>query len=617
MRRTARTSNYSISRYLNIRRAYFPTFSSDGQRIAFITNITGVPQVWQVRLDYTTDDALWPDQLTFDADRVTGVWFSPAPGDGRLIYAGDLGGNENAQLYLLSADGSSETPLTVGYDEAMHTFGEWSRHGDRILFAANRRHPGLFDLYVQPLDDEAHLVWQNDSPGEPFTLTLSPDGQRAILVRTSSHFGHDLLEIDLMDGKARLLNPHGEKARFNSVCYSPSGRALILDTDLRSEFLQVARLDLKSLTLETLIGPNWDTELSTLSPDGNSLAYAINIDGADELHVCDIRNGSSGTAELGESPGVVSGMGGRLAFSPDSTRLAFSFTSATQTSDIFVWDLLEHQVRAVTRSSDGRLPLDTFISPKRISYATFDGRQVPAWYYEPKENDGVLMPAIVVAHGGPHGQFRPFLQDLIQYLVHHGYAVLAPNVRGSTGYGKTYGQLDDVEKRMDSVADLTHAVYWLKGRPSIDGDHLAVYGASYGGFMVLAALTNYPEVWSAGVDLMGISDFCTFLANTSEYRRAHREADYGSLTHDRAFLESISPINHLDRIAAPLLVIHGINDPRVPVSETEQLVEALKARAIPVECLIFEDEGHGLVKLHNKMVAYPAIVDFLDRHLRR
>jgi dipeptidyl aminopeptidase/acylaminoacyl peptidase len=188
-------------------------------------------------------------------------------------------------------------------------------------------------------------------------------------------------------------------------------------------------------------------------------------------------------------------------------------------------------------------------------------------------------------------------------------------VRGSTGYGKAYSHLDDVEKRMDSVADLAHAAHWLKARPEIDGGRIAVYGGSYGGFMVLSALTAYPDLWAAGVNIVGISNFVTFLENTSEYRRSHRESEYGSLARDRDFLESIAPINHLDQIQAPLMVIHGANDPRVPLSEAEQLVAGLQERGIPVEFLVFDDEGHGLAKLKNKLVAYPAVVEFLGKYL--
>jgi dipeptidyl aminopeptidase/acylaminoacyl peptidase len=260
------------------------------------------------------------------------------------------------------------------------------------------------------------------------------------------------------------------------------------------------------------------------------------------------------------------------------------------------------------------------VSPELVRYPTFDKegaeeRRIPAWFFKPRGAGEGPMPAVVIVHGGPESQFRPYFNWFAQYLLSQGYAVLAPNVRGSTGYGKAYGHLDDVRKRMDSVADLAYGAKWLAAQAAIDSDRLVVYGGSYGGFMVLSSLTTYPEIWAAGVDIVGISNFVTFLENTSEYRRAHREAEYGSLANDRDFLQEISPLSHVDRIEAPLLVIHGTNDPRVPVSEARQLVSALEERGVPTELLVFEDEGHGLVKLKNKQVAYPAIVRFLAEQL--
>jgi dipeptidyl aminopeptidase/acylaminoacyl peptidase len=349
------------------------------------------------------------------------------------------------------------------------------------------------------------------------------------------------------------------------------------------------------------------------------LAYAVNVNGVDEIHLRDLSTSEERVvSDITGAPGIVAD--DRLVFSPDGQRLAFSYSSATRTADVYVWDLERDEVRAVTRSSHGGLPPDAFIAPTLIHYPTFDkgedgeARRIPAWFYRPQDLE-TPAPAVVMVHGGPESQFRPSFHFLIQYLLHHGYAVLAPNVRGSTGYGKSYSHLDDVGKRMDSVADLAHATTWLQVHPDIDEDRLVVYGGSYGGFMVLAALTTYPDLWAAGVDSVGISNFATFLENTSDYRRGHREAEYGSLEHDREFLERIAPINHIDEVSAPVMVIHGANDPRVPLSEAEQLVEALRERDVPVEFLAFEDEGHGIVKLKNKLIVYPAIVGFLDDYV--
>jgi dipeptidyl aminopeptidase/acylaminoacyl peptidase len=227
------------------------------------------------------------------------------------------------------------------------------------------------------------------------------------------------------------------------------------------------------------------------------------------------------------------------------------------------------------------------------------------------------LPAIINVHGGPEGQVRPWFNGIVQYLVSCGYVVLEPNVRGSAGYGYSYQSLDDVRLRMDSVADLRHAALWLGQMGLADPQRIAVMGGSYGGFMVLSAVTTYPDLWAAGVDIVGIANFVTFLENTGPWRRKHREAEYGSLEQDREFLEQISPIRAVERITAPMFVVHGANDPRVPVGEAEQIVSALRKREVPVEYLRFEDEGHGLVKRANRLVAYPAIARFLGKHLQR
>nr|MBC8444994.1 S9 family peptidase [Chloroflexota bacterium] len=556
----------SISRYLPARVAYGPTISSDGRRLAFLTDIAGSPQVWEVALPEAPGPPPWPDQLTFDADRVSGCEFSPAPGDRRLLYACDLGGNENWQLILLSTDEGSEVNLTAGHEGAMHIPGAWSDDGSKILFAANRRHPGRFDLYVCRVTGDARMVWQNDGPGYLANASFSPDGRRAIVTRMASSFQHDLFEVDLAAGTARQLVEPAEPVRFDQACYAPDGRSLYVNTDLGSDFLHIARLDLEGGDIEAVVALGWDCLSLTRSPDGTKLAYGVNAEDAHELYVRDTETGETRQAPLsGLGPGVLAD--GRLAFSADGARLAFAFTSATRTSDVYLWDLAHDRVRAVTRSSHGGVPVDSFVAPELVHYPTFDRdergetRQIPAWFFKPAEASERPLPVVVVVHGGPEGQYSPAFHPVYQFILHSGYAILAPNVRGSTGYGKAYSHLDDVEKRMDSVADLAYAAHWLREQSEIDGQRIAVYGGSYGGFMVLSALTAYPDLWAAGVDIVGISNLAPFLENTSEYRRAHREAEYGSLAHDRPFLESIAPIHHVDRIAAPLMVIHGANDP--------------------------------------------------------
>jgi dipeptidyl aminopeptidase/acylaminoacyl peptidase len=302
---------------------------------------------------------------------------------------------------------------------------------------------------------------------------------------------------------------------------------------------------------------------------------------------------------------------------PSADRSRFLVTADSPVDAMNVWVVDPATAEAVrwTATTLGTVPPEALVQPELVHFESFDGLPVPAFYYRPAEANGPL-PVVINIHGGPEGQAQPIFNPVTQYLVGQGYAVLAPNVRGSTGYGKTYGHLDDVRKRMDSVADIKAAHAWLVEHGGADPGRIAVMGGSYGGFMVLACLVTYPQLWAAGVDIVGIANFVTFLENTSAYRRKVREHEYGSLENDRDFLAEISPINQVERITAPLLVIHGANDPRVPLGESDQIVESLRRREVPVEYLVYGDEGHGLAKLRNRLDAYPKVAAFLDRHMR-
>jgi dipeptidyl aminopeptidase/acylaminoacyl peptidase len=399
------------------------------------------------------------------------------------------------------------------------------------------------------------------------------------------------------------LTPHAGDARFYGARVTPDGGSVYLLTDRDGDFMRLARLDLSTLEFEYLTPDDRDVEALDLSRDGRYLVASRNVEGYSDLLLF------SGKGRRMPDPEIPGGIVGGFEFSPDSTRLAFTLTGPVRNADVWVLDLPDGDARRLTRSSTAGIPPRTFRRPELVRYPTFDGREIPALFYQPDAGDA---PVVVNVHGGPESQSRPAFAPVTQYLLGRGYAVFFPNVRGSTGYGKAYTHLDDVELRMDSVRDLAHAAHWLREKGH---ERIAVMGGSYGGFMVLAALTGYPGLWSAGVDIVGIANLVTFLENTGSYRRALREPEYGSLERDRAFLESISPIHKAERITAPLMVIHGKNDPRVPVGEAEQIVEKVRERGGTVEYLLYEDEGHGLLKLKNRLDAYPKIVAFLDRYL--
>lgn len=595
-----------FARYLNIRESYNPSFSPDGKRMAFLTNITGVPQVWVV-------DASggWPDQITFYEERILQAHFSPAAD--QLIFSRDIGGNENAQLYLINSDGSEERRLTHS-DEVMHIFGHWSRDGKYIAYTANERDRSTFDVYIQNVEHgEAELIWENNYLGFLNVADYSADGSRLLIHLMQNSMDNDLFEIDIKSKTMRRLTEHAGDVRYLSPVYSYDGKSVYCACDQDRDFASLTRIDLNDLQhyfLEEI--PN-EIEYIASSPDGDWLLWVTNVEGANQFNL--MNRGTSQVYKPDNLPlGVISDYLAPI-FSRDSRQIAFGFTTPTRTSDIWVWDIEKKQVQPVTHSSHAGIPTSSFRDPELIHYQTFDGRSIPAWFYGPRAAKVDQYPVIVNVHGGPEGQAQPVFDYVAQYFISRGYGMLIPNVRGSSGYGKNYLALDNVEKRMDSVADLAYAVKWLEARPDIDAKRIAIVGGSYGGFMVLSAITTYPDLWAAAVDVVGISNFVTFLENTSPYRRSHREGEYGSLEHDRDFLTSISPIHHVDKIIAPLMVIHGANDPRVPLTEAEQLVNALQARNVAIEFLVYADEGHRLVKLKNILDAFPKIGDFLDKYL--
>jgi dipeptidyl aminopeptidase/acylaminoacyl peptidase len=611
---------FGIDRYLNIRAAIGPSFSPDGRFVTFLTNITGVAQLWQVPAE-----GGWPVQLTFTNESVRGGHYSPRRHE--LIFSMDTGGNERTQLYRLrGVGGGTDHGLGDGWvsDDltrqpgAIHNFGGWSHDGEHIAFSANRDDPSRFDIYVQKgSEPEARLLHRG--PGGYFLAAgWSPDDRSLLVYHMESNFNQNLYLLDPATGGSRHLTPHQGEVQYHSPSWSADGRVVYCaSTAGGRDLAALAQIDVATGRLTYLETPEHEVEGVEASPKGRWLAWRLNVGGKSELKLRDLKNGKTVTA-----PGLPLGVISSVEFAQDDRQLALVFDGPRYNMDIWIWDLAANKLRQLTHSSRAGIPFVQFVEPELIHYKTFDGRLIPAWFYRPaaaspgRQPGGGPPPVIVYPHGGPESQTRPNFSALFQYFVERGYAILAPNVRGSTGYGTAYMNLDNTTKRMDSVADLAHAAYWLRDQKQGDPKRLAVYGGSYGGFMVLAAVTHYPDLWAAGIDVVGICNFVTFMEKTGAYRRAHREAEYGNLREHREFFEKISPIHHVDKIKCPMLVIHGANDPRVPVEEAEQIVAALRKRNIPVEYLRYQDEGHGLAKLSNRLDAYPKMAAFLDKYLK-
>ncbi|WP_336329751.1 S9 family peptidase [Haloarcula sp. CGMCC 1.2071] len=600
---------YDLSRYLNVRSAYGSSFAPDGT-LAFLMNTTGVAQLWSL-----TEPHGWPEQLTFYDDSVSFVDYSPERQE--LVFGMDEGGNERAQLYRLDADGRVHE--LTGMPDAKHRWGGWSPDGERFAFASNRRDKAVFDIYVQDraaTGDDADLVWEGD--GWLSVGGFSPDGERLLVSEAHSSFDQDIYVLDIDSGDLSHLTPHEGKVRYTSASWGPDGDSVYLVTDAESDTLELARLSLDGDLDVVRSDDQWNIDGVALDEDSGRLVYSRNVDGYNELTVGELTGPT--TIETFPTPDLPGGLAGGVAWGPNAERFAVSVTGRRVNTNVFVVETETGESEQWTAASTAGIPRETFIEPEVVRFDSFDGREIPALFSLP---DGAAngagadgdTPVIVDIHGGPESQRRPSFSGLTQYFLSRGYAVFEPNVRGSTGYGKAYTHLDDVEKRLDSVKDLRAGVDWLHDHPAVDPDQIVAMGGSYGGFMVLAALTEYPDLWAAGVDVVGIANFVTFLENTGDWRRELREAEYGSLDEDREFLESISPINNVDRIDAPLFVLHGANDPRVPVGEAEQIAEQAAERGVPVEKLVFDDEGHGISKRENRIEAYTAVVEFLNKHV--
>src|SRR5574341_1915795 len=445
-----------LLKYLSITKAYCPRLSSDGRLLVFLSDTAGLPQIYEMPLAGDMSRATWRNQLTRGNERVLDCWFSPIPGDVRLIYARDTGGDENVQLYLIDPDQPGITHLTAGFEQARHVWGDWSADGKQILYAANRRDPGLFDLYIQSIGGTARILWQNNRPGLPGPITFSPDASHALFVHKINRFQHELYEIDIEEGHISQLSPAGEDVQFTGVQFARDGQSVYLNTDLDSNFLYIARLNLEILDFETVVDADWDIEHMTLSPDGTRLAYTVNAGGVSQLQLMGLASGKVRAAPLpSDVPGVAAEIDSRLTFSPFSRHIAFSYSTPIRSADIHIWNLDSDQIHRITRSSHGNVEKSSFRLPELSYYPGADGRDIPAWFYRP-EGEGKA-PALVYLCGGPDSQHRPSFDPLIQFFLSRGMAVLAPNVRGSSGYGTNYSRLDTAEKRTDAVVDAVKA----------------------------------------------------------------------------------------------------------------------------------------------------------------
>jgi dipeptidyl aminopeptidase/acylaminoacyl peptidase len=594
-----------ISRYLNVRNVSGASSNPEGTRISYLTSITGQPQLW---VSDVRGGGAWPRQITF-GESVTFASWSPA-GDW-IAYGTDRGGNEREGYYLISPDGTREREL-LPPSESFRVWGGFSDDGTRAAYASTAPGQDDFDIYVVDVaTGKSEMVLHGQ--GGLYVAEWRPGGAGLLLTKTRGEDANDVFYLDLKTRKLETIFQPKEAAAYDSFSWTPDGSGFYLVSNEGRDFQGLAFYDFSKRALSWIVTPSRDVDATQLSRDGKLLTWIENANGFSELH---IRTMADGTENKAPAPrGVISG----LSWAPKAHRLLLRFSSPEIPGDVWVLDAGESKLVRATESATAGLNPRSFVAPEAVSFASHDGETIYGLLYMPRSAKADARPPVILSvHGGPTGQARPTFSAVSQYLLARGYAILDLNFRGSTGYGKRFTRLDNQRLRPNGVKDMQAAVEWLRRtRPGVDASRVAVMGGSYGGYMTFAALTEFPDTFKAGVGLVGVSNWITALQGASPQLKASDRLEYGNVDDpaDREFFKEISPLTHVDRVKAPLMVVHGANDPRDPVTEADQFVRAIRERNGEVEYLRFPDEGHGVRKLANRVILYRRVAAFLERTL--
>lgn len=595
--------------YLNVRRASISSLAEDGRSMLITTRFGDAAQVHLV-----SSPLGMRRQLTFFDEPVGGGGFVPGTRQRQFLFGKDVGGNENTQLYLMSLDTGRWSMLTDG--KSRNQGGAVTRDGKKLALASNLRNGKDFDIYIADLPEgKPRLLMEVEGSYSP--SEFSPDGQTLLVSRYVSERFTQYFLLDVVSGESKPATPAEPPAYYGGGVWSADGKALYFTSDRDGEFRNLYRVDLTSGTWTNLTQDiPWDIEEIEVEPKGKGIAFTVNEDGVVHLYFADA-DGRNRRRIDSLPPGILGG----IRFALGGGVLGLSVNSSAIPGDAFTVTFPEGKSTRWTESEIGGLDPNTFVEPELIRYPTFDQvdgkpRMIPAFYWKARQPGP--RPVVIYSHGGPEGQTQPSFSSTFQFLVNElGISVIGPNIRGSTGYGRTFHQLDNGVLREDSIKDIGALLDWIEKQPELDKTRVGIYGGSYGGYVVLGSLTNYPTRFKAGVDVVGIANFISFLEKTADYRRDLRREEYGDERDPavRAVLERISPLNNAEKIQAALFVAHGQNDPRVPVNEAKQIVEKMRSLGRPVWFANALDEGHGFRKKNNSDLFQVLMMHFWQQHL--
>ena len=598
-----------VGRYTEFRSAGYVDWHPVEHQLLIATRFGNTTQIHRVRMpggDRT--------QLTFFPEPVTGALYEPTAGK-YFLFTKDRGGDEFRQIYRADLGDGQITLLSDG-GRSQNGNIVWSNAGDRIAYGSTRRNGADRDLYVMdPLRREADRRVLEVQGGGWGVDDWSPDDKQLLASEGISVNESRLWLVDVATGaKTRVTPEDKEQVAWGDAFFHPDGKHAYVVTDRGEEFAYLGLLDLAAKTVKRVSAPrSWDVEGFDVTRDGRTIAFTVNEAGLSKLYLLDTASGAERAVE-----GVPAGVIGNLGFHPDGTQLAFGIASPRIPSDVYSLELASGKVERWTNSEVGPVVLDDLPDAEVIRWKSFDEREITGFLYRPAKRFTGKRPVVIIIHGGPEGQAQPTFRGRWNYLLDQlGIAIVEPNVRGSTGYGKTFVKLDNGMQREDSVKDVGALLDWIAQSPDLDASRVLIYGGSYGGYMTLAVSTNYSDRIRASVDLVGISNFNTFLANTEDYRRDLRRVEYGDERDPEmhAFFERIAPLNNAGKIGKPLFVVQGANDPRVPKTEAEQIVATVRRGQAPVWYLLGLNEGHGFAKKENSDYLFFAVVEFIKKYV--
>lgn len=580
-------------------------FSPDGSKVLISSDETGIYNAYTVDIETGEQTAL--TQSTVES--VSASTFFPE--DERILYMADNGGDELDHVFVREIDGTV-TDLT-DTENTKASFGGWSADGSTFYVITNERDPRFFDIYAYSADDYSReMIFENTEGYSP--SGVSSDGAYIALGRERTSADSDVFLYDVASGETTLITEHEGNVAHYAYGFTPDSAGLVYATDEFGEFNQAWLYDIETGEKSELISADWDVSYVSFSPSGDYRVHGVNEDGRTTVEIT--------TADGVDFPGldIPQGQIGGVRFNDDETKIAFMLSSDTSPNNLMIVDLATGEAEQLTDTLNPEIEEDALVDAQIIRYPSFDGLEIPGIFYVPHDASAENpAPALVWVHGGPGGQSRAGYNPMIQHLVNHGYVVLAANNRGSSGYGKTFFHMDDRRHGDVDLQDIVYAEHWLAEQDYVNADQIGILGGSYGGYMVGAALAFEPDVFKVGVNIFGVMNWVRTLESIPPWWESFREAlfdEMGDPATDGERHRAISPLFHADNIQAPLLVVQGANDPRVLQVESDEIVEAVRANGVPVEYVIFPDEGHGFSKRENRITASEAFLSFLDTYLK-